>query len=385
MTPKILFVDDEPAVLDGYRRMLHREFSVEIAVGGALGLAMIEEQGPYAIVVSDMRMPGMDGSQFLSRVRTQSPDSIRMLLTGYSDATSAINAVNHGHILRFLTKPCPKEELISSLGLGMAQYKRAIAEKEILEQTLMGTIKVLTEVLGAVSPEAFGRSARISRCVRHLLQRQAIASSWQVEVAAMVSQLGCLSLDQEMIRKSYAGIVLTVADQSCFESHPGVAGDLLLNIPRLESVAWMVRQQLAKDSAPLPPGLSVAEVQDLELAGAILRLAVEFETMRWRGQSAEEVLRRLRWRGEFPGSLVDCLEHLAPEQHKMEIKKLAVSKLAVGMSLQQDIRNAHGVLMISKDEPITKALLLKLHSYAAMGVIERELTVWTPVSLFNAA
>ncbi len=82
MTDKILFVDDEPAVLDGCKRMLHREFEVNTAISGEQGLAEIQENGPYAVVVSDMRMPEMNGAQFLSRVRQTAPETVRMLLTG---------------------------------------------------------------------------------------------------------------------------------------------------------------------------------------------------------------------------------------------------------------------------------------------------------------
>ena len=386
MTEKILFVDDEPAVLDGYKRLLHRDFAVETAVGGVLGLEALKERGPFAIVVSDMRMPGMSGSQFLSETRTRAPQSVRILLTGYSDATAAIAAVNDGHILRFLTKPCSKEDLISALKVGIAQYRLTMAEKEILEHTLRGSIKVLTEVLGAVSPEAFSRSIRITELVRHLLKYQPVASPWQVEVAAMVSQLGCMSLDQDLILKAYIGTKLTPADKLRFEAHPSVAGDLLLNIPRLETVAWMVRQQLTQDAAPPPPNLSAAELEDLRVGGAILRVAVEFDNLRARGLSTSEVMVRLRSRdAEFPRRYVDALQHVVPDQERLETRKLPVSKLAVGMLLQQEVRNLQGMLMVAKDQPITEALIIKLESYASAGLIEKELLVLAPASGLAAA
>jgi len=79
MTERILFVDDEPPVLDGYKRTLHRDFDVDTAVGGEQGLNSIFERGPYPVVISDMRMPGMNGAQFLAQVRQRAPDTVRML------------------------------------------------------------------------------------------------------------------------------------------------------------------------------------------------------------------------------------------------------------------------------------------------------------------
>ncbi len=134
MDDKILFVDDEPLVLDGYKRMLHREFEVDTAVGGEAGLLSIRDHGPYSVVVSDMRMPGMNGAQFLAQMRKTAPETVRMLLTGYTDLGAAIDAVNEGNIFRFLTKPCDRATLVEALKLGVAQHHTAVAEKEILEK-----------------------------------------------------------------------------------------------------------------------------------------------------------------------------------------------------------------------------------------------------------
>jgi FixJ family two-component response regulator len=134
MADKILFVDDEPAVLDGYRRMLHREFEVDTAVGGERGLMLIHDSGPYGIVISDMRMPGMDGAEFLSQVRQKSPETMRMLLTGYTDINAAIKAVNEGNIFRFLTKPCSKETLVEAIHIGMDQYRSITTEKQLAKK-----------------------------------------------------------------------------------------------------------------------------------------------------------------------------------------------------------------------------------------------------------
>jgi len=134
MADKILFVDDEPAVLDGYRRMLHRDFEVDIAVGGEVGLTTIHDCGPYSVVISDMRMPGMNGAEFLSQVRQKSPETVRMLLTGGTDLNAAIDAVNEGNIFRFLTKPCMKETLIEAIHIGLDQYRSIMTEKKLAKK-----------------------------------------------------------------------------------------------------------------------------------------------------------------------------------------------------------------------------------------------------------
>src|ERR1700712_3877413 len=220
MIEKTLFVDAEPAVLDGYKRTLHRDFEVDTAVGGEQALAKIVESGPYAVVISDMRMPGMLGAELLSKVRGSHPDTVRMLLTGYTDIGAAMLAVNQGNIFRFLTKPCERDLLVSAVQAGIEQYRLVTGEKELLEKTVLGSIKVLADVLSAASPEAFGRSMRIANTGQHLLTKFSLASPWRFEAAATLSQLGCVTLETELMQRAYAGVKLSEDEQARFDAHP---------------------------------------------------------------------------------------------------------------------------------------------------------------------
>lgn len=380
MTDKILFVDDEPAVLDGYKRILHHEFEVSTAIGGAQGLKAIENNGPYAIVVSDMRMPEMNGSQFLSRVRQTAPDTVRMLLTGHTDLNAAIDAVNEGNIFRFLTKPCEKEVLARAITTGLVQYRLVTAEKELLENTLMGSIKVLTDVLSAASPEAFGRSMRIARYVRHLVDKFGLPSPWQFEAAGMLSQLGCVTLDPEVIQAAYVGNSLSPEDLARFAAHPQVARDLLVNIPRLEPIAWMISQQLTKETPPMVPELPAASAAAIVFGAKMLKLVVAFDGLRMKGVSHEDAIAKLRDRlNEFGPELIEALAGIKPENAKMELRKVPASKLTTGMILQQEIRNQRGMLVIAKGQEITHALLIKLDNFSRLGTIDKDIMALVPV------
>jgi diguanylate cyclase (GGDEF)-like protein len=129
---RVLFVDDEPDVLTGLKRQLHNTFEVHTAPGGKEAIQLIREEGPFPVVVSDMRMPEMDGSQFLSRVRALSPETERILLTGHADVEAAISAVNDGQIFRYLVKPCSKEVLLEALDEGMQRHDRYLATRRML-------------------------------------------------------------------------------------------------------------------------------------------------------------------------------------------------------------------------------------------------------------
>ncbi|HSS98974.1 MAG TPA: HD domain-containing phosphohydrolase, partial [Terriglobales bacterium] len=377
MGDKILFVDDEPAVLDGYKRTLYREFEIDTAVGGEQGLQVIESHGPYAVVVSDMRMPGMDGVQFLSQVRQTAPNTVRMILSGQSDMDATIAAVNEGNIFRFLTKPCDKDALGKAVTTGLIQYRLITAEKDLLENTLMGCIKVLTDVLSTVSPEAFGKSMRIARCMRHLVAKLKLPSPWSFEAAAMLSKLGCITLDTTVLQAAYLGIPLSPDEQTTFNAHPQVARDLIASVPRLEPIAWMISQQLKK--VPDAPQVSSTSNGDMPLGAKMLALAVAFDDLRLKGNSSEEAIAELRLRREFDRKLVDALVDMKEEGKHMELRKVPISKLSTGMILQQEVRHRNGLLVVGKGQEVTHALLMRLENFARSRLIDNEVMVSVPV------
>jgi response regulator RpfG family c-di-GMP phosphodiesterase len=377
---RILFVDDELAVLNGYERLLHREFEVSIALGGEQGLASIRSNGPYAVVISDMRMPGMNGAQFLSQVRQNAPDTVRMLLTGYADLNAAMDAVNEGNIFRFLTKPCEKELLVKAMTTGVGQYRLVRIEKELLEKTVMGSIKVLTDVLSAASPETFGRSRRIAHYVHHLVVKFGLPSIWRFEAAATLSQLGCITLDSDLIQQAYTDTKMSAENQARFNAHPQAGMDLLAHIPRLESVAWMIGQQLTKDIPTVIQGVPEDTAEEVVLGAKILKLALAFDDLRMKRLSIEDAIARLHTRhSEFERELVEGLNDIVPPVARMALRKVSTLKLAVGMVVEQEIRTKEGMLLVAKAQEITLALLVKLDNRAKAGQLEKEIMVLAPV------
>jgi len=194
MSARVLFVDDEPNVLDGIRRQLRNRLKVETANGAAAGLAMIESHGPFAVVVSDMRMPDMNGARFLARVNEIAPDTVRMVLSGQADIDSTVAAVNEGHIFRFLLKPCDTDKLVQSINSGIDQYNLINAEKHLLENTLNTTVKMLVEVLGLINPAAQQRASQIEKYAEAASVALKLPGAWKYRLASVLSQVGCITL-----------------------------------------------------------------------------------------------------------------------------------------------------------------------------------------------
>ena len=376
MAEKILLVDDDCNILDGYRRSLSREFLMETAMGGQEALKLTAENGPYAVVVSDMRMPGMDGIQLLSKIKVQSPDTIRVMLTGNADMDTAINAINEGSIFRFLNKPCSKEVMAKTLTAALVQYRLVTAEKQLLEQTLSGTIHVLTDVLSLVNPTAFSRAERSRRYIHHIVTSMKLPNVCQYEVAAMMSQLGCVTLPSETIEAVYSGEKLSATEQTQYDAHPSVAYDLLSKIPRLEPIAWMIEHQ----NRPVRE-VDDSERKDMRLGAEILRLTLAYEKLIHKGVSRTEAVHTLTGQNKnFSPQFFDALVELDPNSDEGEIRQCRIEALATGMIIQQDVRTGEGELLVSKGQEVTSPLLSKLKNFHARRLITGEMTVSMPTT-----
>ncbi len=387
MLEKILMVDDEVSILAAYQRSFRNEFQVEIAAGGAAALSAMKASGPYAVVVSDMRMPEMDGAKLLTRIKSLSPNTIRIMLTGNADIQTAVSAVNEGHIFRFLTKPCDKDTLGKALTAGLLQYRLITAESELLEKTLQGSIQVLTEMLSLVNPSAFGRALRIRRLMHDIITRMALPDPWRFEVAAMMSQLGCVTLHPETIEAVYAGKTLLPGEQARFDAHPGVARDLLSKIPRLESVAWMIAHQ--NDPAPVAGGIASWETPDMRLGANLLQATLAFDDLLRKGLSRNEAVSRLaREHRDFDPRILPALQGLdvGPQKARTLVHTCAIRELIpFGMILEQELRTKAGLLLVAKGQEVTAALILRLKSFQEFGSIGDTVTVSGPVSQARAA
>lgn len=128
MNNKVLLVDDSTNLLHALSRYFKGRYDVLTALNGDEALAHPFKEEPVSVIVVDMRMPGMDGVELLKLIKDISPDTIRIMLTGNAEQSTAQDAVNHGHIFRFYTKPCPPDILAEGIDEAMALYNHAIEE-----------------------------------------------------------------------------------------------------------------------------------------------------------------------------------------------------------------------------------------------------------------
>ena len=372
---RVLCVDDEPNVLEGLALHLRRQFEVASATSGTAGLEVLKRDPSIAVIVSDMRMPGMNGSEFLKSAREVNANAVRMLLTGQTDLDSAISAVNEGGIFRFLTKPCPSATLVSSVAAAAEQHRLITAEKVLLEQTLRGSLKTLIDVLALTNPVSFGRANRVKQLATDLAGHLGIKDRWQLEVAAMFSQLGYIILPADVAEKAYFGSALSEAEQKMVDRIPSVTEQLLGNIPRLE----MVREVLvhcanpAQNKAPLEIAVRVADLAQILIA------ALDFDLLEAQGNSASVAVESMRGRtNRYKPAVLDALLALRGSEDKgIAVRDVPIAGLKVGMIFAADVKMVTGALVVARGYEITDSFLERIRNFRA-GTLKEPLKVAVP-------
>lgn len=247
MLDRILVIDDDHHLLSAMRRQLSEFFDITTAQGGAEALAAaqaaLDARTPFAVALCDMRMPGMDGIETLKRIKETSPETVRIMLTGNADQQTAIEAINQGAIFRFFTKPYPVEQLREGLEAGCEQYRLVTAERDLLENTLTGSIKMLVEIASMNDAVVAGLATRLREWVKILTTEFKMPYRWQLEIAATLVPVGQVAIPPELVAKKRAGEPLTDLERSIFERNPEAARNLVAHIPRLAKVADIIYLQ----------------------------------------------------------------------------------------------------------------------------------------------
>ena len=232
----------------------------------------------------------MDGCELMRRVQLDYPDTTRMLMTAQSDLGGAISAINDGGVFRYLTKPVPTEDLRATVREAVALNDRTIARRELLDKTLKASIQALFDVLQLASPVAFARGARIRTLVAELGQQLQLQSHWEIEVAAMASQLGAVTVPPSVLQKLDKGLPCNEDEQVMVDAMPGVAVQLLRTIPMLGDVVEIVRALAVANRDKKPASPVVNEAVN------VVRTAMDFDTLISRGLELENAITVLECR-----------------------------------------------------------------------------------------
>lgn len=379
MSRRILLVDDEERVTSGLRRNLRRTFEIETCNDPEAALDLVAgQEEPFSVVVSDYQMPGINGIDFLARVRNLAPETVRIMLTGQADLDASMRAVNEGEVFRFLTKPCPSDTLAAALGSAIRQFELERAERELLEQTLKGTVNTLVELVGLVDPATHDESVRIRDLIQLMATRMDLPDRWRFELAGVLSQLGTLTLPRGLVDDRRAGLHLDARPAALWKTHPGITAALLSNIPRMELIAQMISmQEHPPADRPQESWRNGCNEADIVGIGAhLLDLALRARHLNPESDPTEVLAVLAAESGPaFRMEAVGSLTSAAPAERARQQMTVTISDLRPGMTLLHEVTAHNGIMLLKADSNLTGTQIQRLRAFADTIGVPAEYTV----------
>lgn len=363
---RVLLVDDEPAILDGYRRHLHRNFEVTVCSEPVEALRLLNTEETFAVVVSDYRMPVMNGVDFLKEVRRLHPTTTRVMLTGQADHEATLDAINHGNIYRFLQKPCPPTTLSTTVEDAVELHQLVTAEKELIEGTLRGAVGALTELVGLASPFALSRASQVRDLAVGLAEELELEDVWTIELAGSLSQIGCMTLTDDIAEAGLTGLAMNDGERRMYETHPATAERLLGKIPRLDGIAAMVGAQFVG-------GLSDSKLRELRLDPMLSNVFFLSAAFAERAARSEEAIALSELMPDFPEPMMEALAKITSTTANQVRRRVSASvgDLFTGMIAHEEIKTVSGVLLLSEGHELTGAMLERIRNFhERVGVVE---------------
>lgn len=358
LRPRVLCVDDDAFMLNILTRTIGADYEVLTSNSGAEALQLIQNSEPIQVVVSDHRMPGLSGAQFLQAVRDKHPLIVRILLTGETDLIEAVAAMNQAGLFRFLLKPGTRPVLLDTLQAAVAQYQLQVAERELLRKTLIGTMRALSDVLAIANPTAFGHVSRIQELALGVAEQLKLPEQWPLEFASVAAQLGHIALPERTLNRLYAGETLSSAEGVQVAQSALVAERVLKRIPRLDPVVDILSRLAAARTSDDP--------RTPESIGAeILRVVSVYEAVERTSPSRDTAIQRLRVQaGRFdPEALKALIEMLGFEEAVDEIIDVPISRVCIDMIVAEDLRTRTGVLIVAKGYRVSENFLARLGNF----------------------
>ena len=391
---KVLLVDDEERLLNGLRRQLRGEFEIVTAVGGERALEILESQSEVAVIISDMRMPGVTGVEVLEAFSKKSPTTTRIMLTGNAEQDCAVDAINKSHVFGFLNKPCSTDSLIQSIESGLAYHRLLVGEKKLMETTLAGSIKLLADVVSLLDPATTLDSRKMGRWAGVLAPHLTGVKRWELDFAVMLAPLGRVSVPLDILLRHSKGESQSAEEQAILSNVPEVGSRLLNNIPRMATVSKAVLYQDKNfDGSGYPNDNSHGA--DIPVIARVLRILKSLSEISGNSELAathfDELLRHKEW---FDPELVMLArQHLvapdtAPsEKNAVEQEKIQqnpqsamvrTASLSKGQRLAADLYSTDGALLLSEGTILSQVQVEKIRTMLQFSKIGESTAVFVP-------
>ncbi|HWR39807.1 MAG TPA: response regulator [Patescibacteria group bacterium] len=376
-TANILVVDDVAENLQVLTGMLKEQGYVARPVpSGKMALMAARSEAPDLILL-DITMPEMNGYEVCEELKRDPllREIPVLFISALSETMDKVRAFQAGGV-DYVTKPFQFEEVSARVRTHLELRRSQLELQTLLTKTFVASLKTMTDILSIVDPVLFDRSNRIKRYVRSMSETLGIKASrsWHYEMAAMLSQIGCVTIPKEILQKKQESLALSDDEERIFRNHPGVAAELIGGIPRLETVVAVIKAQLE----PLK-GAPLTDVQGAEtvlLGSRLLRLALEYDLFRQSGSNAVAAFQTVQeiWRDYSP-PLLKALRVIVEQEEKETVRAVKITELRTGMILMENVMTESGLLVLNKSNELSANLLSLLKHYAGQHPLREPIQV----------
>jgi DNA-binding NarL/FixJ family response regulator len=371
---RVLCVDDDPSLLNALKRTLRKEIDLTVAQSAIDGLRALEKDGPFAVVISDQNMPKIKGTTFLAKVAKHFPLTVRIMLTGNSDQFTAISAVNEGGVFKFLNKPCRMEDMMEAIQEAYAHHLVIKQERAVLEETLTGSLNLLTDMLSMTHPKAFQRANLVHVWAKQAAPAFDISDEWELLVASKLWPLSYLLLPDELIQKRNKGEPLNESDDVQIAKAYLAVSQMLQNVPRLDKISRILLLSCRGAS-------EAVEAKRRPRSAELLRILINLSFLAdvTTGKVSKDAFKRMM--SEAKGMDVSLLKALpsvlkaAGKSSSEEIRVVQALYLKVGDVLLTDLHDSQGRLLLASGQDVTESLHSKIHQLNRHTPITAEVKV----------
>ena len=370
----IMVVDDQPANLKLLEDLLTSEgHAVRSFPRGRLALDAVARSTPDLILL-DINMPEMDGFEVCRRLKAHAglAGVPVLFLSALNETRDKVSAFQCGGV-DYITKPFQLEEVRARVETHLELHRARQRERELLERTLNGAVRALSDLAHLTSPTLTQRSAALRNIVVHIVERMHLPDAWQYELAATLCLIGCITLPPDAFEHAYAGEKPSAEEEKMYRAHPDVGFRLLSRIPRLENVAEMIRLQQVETA-------HWASSDIAERGARILKTAQELDRRSLRGTPFQTACGQLRAASaKYPAAVLDTLKDYSPLRVHFEVKRLSAQQLLPGMILEDDVNTEEGSLtVISKGTTLTVTLVERVRNFSRTRGIREPIQVRAP-------
>lgn len=417
--PKVLFVDDESNILQSVRRVMRKaNVEVETTTSPEEAIQMAGET-IFAVVVSDQRMPKMGGVEVLEKIRSVSPDTVRIILTGYADVKAATDAINKGAVWRYLNKPWDDDELRVCVKQGVDQFlliqenrrlqeltqkqndqlrdlndnlKQRVMERtwevhrlnEQLESSFLGAVQAMARLGEMHSQDVGSHAKRVALISRRIAQRMDFQGRelLQVEVAATLHDIGKTMINPAILKKARDN--MDEDEQSIFQEHPIHGESIIRMVPNNEEAARYVRHHHERyDGRGYPDGFSGDAIP---LGARIIAVADAYDKhMNITTSTTSQPIVALKKVEEGSGAAFDpsvvtalrsVIREIEGRLNAREETRIGFDQLTAGMVLSRDLQSPDGRVLAQADHPVDPVQLAALKHIHSKQPIEQSIYVY---------